>query len=509
MRALQWFHLGWDLGVSNPAKDGLHGWKEIAAYLGRDERTAKRWEKQRGLPVRRIPGSGRANVYILLPELEAWLRLDPAPPRVDAVPSRVDAVPPEVDGAVGSEQDRFLPTADPSRLSAPSSLASLNPPASPGMGQNRTSAFLRVAAITLVLLSLSGGGALLVRRYAGEEHAYVPKPHHSYRSSHPEVDQAYLQSVYFFEQRTPDSLREAERNLLEVTARDPLYAPAFAQLANTYLMQREFSSVPGNSSYANAQAAASRAIALDPDLPEAHASLGYMDFFFAGNAVSAHRHFRLAIRLDPACTLAHHWYGSLLTHQGQYGEALDHLNRAQQLQPASSAIQASRAYALGLSGQREEAIRLLQALLKTDPNAPAPHRILARLSLIPPRDLQQFLDETQKFAELRQDAEQLHLVLRARPALRRGGEREMWRSILAGQRGTISYTMAEAEAQLGQTEQALGHLERLHENHDPMLMNLVVDPLLAPLNQDPRFLRIAASAGLRETPEEHDSPPQS
>ena len=54
-------------------RDQIQGWKEIAAYLGRDERTVKRWEKQRGLPVRRIPGKGRANVYILVAELDAWL----------------------------------------------------------------------------------------------------------------------------------------------------------------------------------------------------------------------------------------------------------------------------------------------------------------------------------------------------------------------------------------------------------------------------------------------------
>ena len=54
-------------------KDHLQGWKEIAEYLNRDERTAKRWEKQRGLPVRRIPGEARASVYVIISELEGWL----------------------------------------------------------------------------------------------------------------------------------------------------------------------------------------------------------------------------------------------------------------------------------------------------------------------------------------------------------------------------------------------------------------------------------------------------
>jgi hypothetical protein len=53
--------------------DVLHGWKDIAAYVSRDVSTVKRWEKQRGLPVRRVPGDGRANVYAHSTELAHWL----------------------------------------------------------------------------------------------------------------------------------------------------------------------------------------------------------------------------------------------------------------------------------------------------------------------------------------------------------------------------------------------------------------------------------------------------
>jgi len=52
----------------------LDSWKEIAAFFGRDERTVKRWEHRRGLPVRRIPGGGRSPVYAYRNDLEVWLR---------------------------------------------------------------------------------------------------------------------------------------------------------------------------------------------------------------------------------------------------------------------------------------------------------------------------------------------------------------------------------------------------------------------------------------------------
>ena len=58
--------------MSQVRKDILNGWKEIANYVGRDLRTVERWEKQRGLPIRRLPGSGRATVYARIEELDKW-----------------------------------------------------------------------------------------------------------------------------------------------------------------------------------------------------------------------------------------------------------------------------------------------------------------------------------------------------------------------------------------------------------------------------------------------------
>lgn len=57
----------------------LSSWKEIAAYLGRDARTAIRWERDRGLPVHRIPGGKGRRVFAYTDELEGWLRQRPAP----------------------------------------------------------------------------------------------------------------------------------------------------------------------------------------------------------------------------------------------------------------------------------------------------------------------------------------------------------------------------------------------------------------------------------------------
>ena len=52
----------------------LDSWKDIAAYLGRDVRTAIRWGKEKGLPVRRVPGGKRQAVFAYTAELDSWLR---------------------------------------------------------------------------------------------------------------------------------------------------------------------------------------------------------------------------------------------------------------------------------------------------------------------------------------------------------------------------------------------------------------------------------------------------
>src|SRR5262249_33171354 len=53
----------------------LDSWKEIAAFFGREERTVKRWEKERGLPVHRVPGPARSGVFAYAQELSDWLHL--------------------------------------------------------------------------------------------------------------------------------------------------------------------------------------------------------------------------------------------------------------------------------------------------------------------------------------------------------------------------------------------------------------------------------------------------
>lgn len=66
------------MGVAPGPKTRLDSWKAIAQYLGREVRTVIRWEKERDLPVHRLPGGKHHGVFAYSEEIDAWLRGQPS-----------------------------------------------------------------------------------------------------------------------------------------------------------------------------------------------------------------------------------------------------------------------------------------------------------------------------------------------------------------------------------------------------------------------------------------------
>jgi TolB-like protein len=91
----------------------LDSWKEIAAFFGRAERTVKRWETERGLPVHRVPGGGRSAVFAYADELADWLKGRSEELEAEDVPSG------EVSGAGKDSRTDSQPTpVEPQPISA-------------------------------------------------------------------------------------------------------------------------------------------------------------------------------------------------------------------------------------------------------------------------------------------------------------------------------------------------------------------------------------------------------
>lgn len=527
--------------MSQVNKDILNGWKEIAAYLGRDRRTVERWERHRGLPVRRMPGAGRATVYALISELDEWLASskpdEPDTPDQEQSAARstsatLSALQPQTPAhdPAQSQTGGFAETANDFEISSQafSPLSAIAPPAATAEKPTSPPATVRwkwIAASTVVAALVFFFVLVLpnLRRYLN------PGPQRA--RSNPDsgqrlntdiaaagtvlrnhsrvagVDDFYLAGIYSSEQRTPETLERAEQDFESAIAKDPNFAPAYAALANTYILLREYYVMPDEEAFTKAKAAAQHAVALDPRLSEAHASLGFIDFFWSWDSAGAEREFRTALSCDPSSANAHHWYGSILTHEGRFQQATEQLNIAQQLEPTSAAILSTRALALGLNGHRAEAVDMLEELISESPGVSSPHAILATLSRIEPPDWGRYLEEMRRAAELRQSDERLQVADAAEPAFRSGGARAMWTAILATEEklhpasADRTFLMIDAEAALGKNDAAFADLNQLAQRHETDVRGILIDPTLAPLRRDRRFQQLLQAVGLPPLPQ--------
>lgn len=159
---------------------------------------------------------------------------------------------------------------------------------------------------------------------------------------------------------------------------DPNYAQAYVGLADCYNLLREYTVMPSSEAYPRALAAAKKAVELDAQSSEAHASLAFVSFFGMWDVTTADREFRRAIELDPNNAVAHHWYATYLMCLNRYPESLAELERARELDPASKSVLADKGMLLFNAGQRREGIATLKQMEDNEPDFISPHRFLRR-----------------------------------------------------------------------------------------------------------------------------------
>jgi tetratricopeptide (TPR) repeat protein len=422
----------------------LRSWKEIAVFFGKDVRTVKRWEA-RGLPVQRVPGGSRTSVFADTLALEHWISgnaRNDAPPAVAQTPGR--------------------------------------------------SRRLALAGIALALAI--GAGAVALNGLGVDQ---APPARH--QPPQRAVD-LYTAATNQSERATPESLRRAIDLYGRAIADDPAYAEAYAGLAGTWIRLRTFAAVTEAEAYPRAKAAAQRALELDPDLAQAHAWMGYVNFYADWDFARALHHFGEAVRLDPRRAGGRYQYGLALLHSGDFAAALRELESAQRLDPSSRSILADRGFALYVAGRREEGLSLLGEAVANDPDYMMSHQYLALIHL-GEGNWRAGLDQAEIVSRLRQDSDRLALAGPARRALEEGGGEAMLRVVLAGQRRLHAagrepaYVLAETHALLGEREAALRYLRQSIAAREPLALTLRIDPLLRRLHRDPEFRRLAERVG--------------
>jgi len=174
----------------------------------------------------------------------------------------------------------------------------------------------------------------------------------------------YLLGRHHWNQRNPDGMDSALAHFEAALRRDPLYARAYAGVADVHVLGY---GPAGYDGFPLAIAAARKALRLDPDLAEAHSSLGLALTLYAWDWPAAEREFRRAIELDPNYATAHQWYSEYLATQGRLDEAVAEVRLAESLDPLSLIIGWNVARILGLARRYEEAVAQLHALDRLHP----------------------------------------------------------------------------------------------------------------------------------------------
>jgi len=309
----------------------------------------------------------------------------------------------------------------------------------------------------------------------------------------PDADayELYLKGRYAWATRTEASMRTALRFFEQASARDPKYAPAFVGMADAYAVMGFYDYLRPADAFPKAEAAARKALELDPSLPTPHATLGYAALYYHWDLASGEAAFRKAITLDDDYATAHQWYANLLAAAGRFDESVAEMRRAYQIDPLSLIARAAEGWVLSHSGRDSLALvrhrevlqqnpEFQQALnwqglaylgLDSIPQAIAVHRKL--LSLADSSGLNiATLAHTLAVANQRDEATRLLDILLSRDA--------------AG-KYVPSYEVAKVYVALGKPADALAWLEKARAQRSHSMVFLRVDPQLQPLRNDPRF----------------------
>ncbi len=217
-------------------------------------------------------------------------------------------------------------------------------------------------------------------------------------TGNPEAYQAYLKGRYYWNRRTAENLKKAIEQFKIATDRDPNYAIAYAGLADCYAVLHEYAGTPTSETAPQAKAYAERALAIDAQLAEPHATLGSVNENL-WHWEDAEREFKRALELNPNYPTAYHWYSIFLKDVGRNDEAAATIKRAQQLDPLSSVIAVNISRLYQLQNNHTASIENSLKLIELDPSFGPAYEYLA-LSYLKQGKKAEAIAAVEKAAEL-------------------------------------------------------------------------------------------------------------
>ena len=412
----------------------LAGWKSIAGYLKCDERTAKRWERERALPVHRLPGGKRCVVTAFTSELDVWQC--PRELKENGDHAALEQGTPPRQGSASP-----FPGESRHQLRRPQ------------FGRPRVWAGLGAAALLAAIATpwtLKGRNAL--RTLSSQAPVLSAAMRHV---PAPGAEELYLRGRYFWNLRTADGLAKALDVYTQAIVKDPSYAEAYAGLAEAYDLLPQFAGANFEESLSKAKDAAGRAIALDPNLAAAHRAKAFAMFFLDWDIAGSDAEFRRALALDPNAAQTHEWYASTLDDRLEGAECLRQIDAALRLNPQSAAIAADAALFHANFGDFNAGMRNLKEIERTQPTLASPSYFLREIDFAI-GDFPAYIAEARHFASITHNPDDIALADAVARGWARGGKTGLLKARAAVLKAAYDRG-AEPGFQLGETLLLLGH----------------------------------------------------
>jgi TolB-like protein/DNA-binding winged helix-turn-helix (wHTH) protein/Tfp pilus assembly protein PilF len=334
----------------------------------------------------------------------------------------------------------------------------------------------------------------LGQRSAGAQQAVVPTP--AAPKSYEAYDE-YLKGRYFWNKRSPAGFKAAAEYFQQSVAKDPAYARAYAGLADTYALMAEYYVAPPAEVIPKARAAAQKALTLDDQSAEAHASLALIAQNYDWDWQTADSEFRRAIELDPNYATGHHWYAEHLTFEGRFPESLGEMQRALQLDPLSLIMKADQGVFFYYARQNDRSIAQLREVLEMEPSFSRAHMIV--YPYLESGRADEAVNEIENWKHTGPGYWILLLEVQVyartnRPEQARQALEELKKA--APMETTDPAVYVGAYVAMKDYERAFEKLDESVAKHSPGLTSLKVDPIYDPMRSDARFQAILRRVGL-------------
>jgi serine/threonine protein kinase/tetratricopeptide (TPR) repeat protein len=316
----------------------------------------------------------------------------------------------------------------------------------------------------------------------------------------PEAFEHYLRGRYHFNSFTEDGFAKAFVSFHSAIAADPEYAHAYAGIADYYNWLGILGVLPPQDCFQPAIESATKAIEIDDELSDGHASLGFS--LHAGNYEwsKAEQHLRRAMELNPSNANAFVWYSIVLFTEGRFDEGLDFARRAVEIDPLTPFNHHNIGWGLYYARRYDEAAEQYRRVVTEFPTYSFGYYGLSKIHrktnetkiAIVENDRAKELMGNSVFALL---SEAECYAADAQDGIAR--EKIAALEAMSADRYVSPYQLALAYCYLGENDKALGSLERAVEIKEVWLNWLGVEPAFDPIRGDDRFDEILEKIGYR------------